>query len=161
MRVQLPFPGRRPAPEPVVTLASAVPPPGEPWREATGQAEHALPVHVRWDPLAAALAPVLGFDIQIAVAVALVVAGADGLPTPAEEHRLAEIEQRVRDGIELDERARLVLVVTTGGVREYVGYSDDDSWLEPWVADLTAGVPGAQVMSRRDPGWTTLLHSIP
>lgn len=159
--IELPFPGLRRLPGPVVPLSSVLPATGEPWREATGQDEHALPVHVRWDPLAAALAPVAGFDIQVAVAVPLVIAGDDGLPTPGEERRLAGVEEQVRAGIERGERGRLVLVVTTGGVREYVGYSDDDAWLAPWVAAITAALPGAQVMSRRDPGWTTLLHSIP
>jgi hypothetical protein len=118
-------------------------------------------VHVRWEPLAAALAPVLGFDIQVAVAVPLVIATDDGLPTPAEERRLAAVEELIRADLERGERARLVLVLTTAGVREYVGYSDDDHWLAAWVPAVVAAVPGAQVMSRRDPGWTTLLHSIP
>ena len=156
--VELPMPGLRPA---VVALSSAVAGVGERWREATGQDDHELPVHVRWDPLAAALAPVAGFDIQIAVAVPLLIAGHDGLPTAAEERRLAALEEQVRAGIEADERARLVLVVTTAGVREFVGYCDDDAWLAAWVCDVTAAIAGAQVMSRRDPGWTTLLHSIP
>jgi len=102
-----------------------------------------------------------GFDIQVAVAVPLVTATADGLPTPAQERRLAQVEARVRAGFESGERAKLVLVVTTRGVREYVGYSDDDAWLPSWVTAITTALPGAQVMSRRDPGWTTLLHSIP
>lgn len=159
--VELPFPGLRPQPEVPVALSSVVPSAGEAWHEATGQDQQALPVHVRWDPLAAALAPVAGFDIQIAVALPLRIAADDGLPTPAEERRLRPIEDTVRAGIEFEERARLVLVVTTAGVREFVGYSDDDAWLAQWAAEVTAAVPGAQVMSRRDPGWTTLLHSIP
>ncbi len=164
--VELPFPGvRGPAgpavPSSAVPLASVVPAAGEPWREATGQDSRALPVHVRWDPLATALAPVHGFDIQVAVAVPLVIAGDDGLPTPAEERRLAAVEELIRADLEQGERARLVLVLTTAGVREYVGYSDDDQWLAEWVPRVVAAVPGAQVMSRRDPGWTTLLHSIP
>jgi Family of unknown function (DUF695) len=167
MMVELPFPGVRGvdpperAPAPAVALSSVVPAVGEPWREATGQDARALPVHVRWDPLAAALAPVHGFDIQLAVAVSLVIAGEDGLPTPAEEHRLGPVEAYVRTEMEQSERARLVLVVTTGGVREYVGYADDDQWIAGWVTEIVAALPGAQVMSRRDPGWTTLLHSIP
>jgi hypothetical protein len=164
--VELPFPGLRgstaPAIPPLaVPLTSVVPAPGEPWREATGQDTHALPVHVRWDPLAAALAPVHGFDIQLAVAVPLVTAGDDGLPTPAEQRRLEAVEELIRSEFESGERARLVLVLTTAGVREYVGYSDDDQWLSAWVPHIVAALPGAQVMSRRDPGWTTLLHSIP
>ncbi|MEP7054085.1 MAG: DUF695 domain-containing protein [Actinomycetota bacterium] len=156
--VELPFPGPRPV---AVSLSSVVPAEGSAWHQATGQDSAALPVHVRWDPLAAALAPVAGFDIQLAVAVPLVIAGDDGLPTPAEERRLAAIEEQIRASMEQDEQARLVLVLTTGGVREYVGYSDDDQWLTAWVSAIVAAVPGAQVMSRRDPGWTTLLHSIP
>lgn len=164
--VELPFPSLRPLPEtaaPLTTvpLTSVVPAAGAPWHEATGQDQQALPVHVRWDPLAAALAPVAGFDIQIAVAVPLLIAADDGLPTPAEERRLRPVEEVLRAGIERGERARLVLVLTTAGVREYVAYSDDDAWLEQWAAEVTAATPGAQVMSRRDPGWTTLLHSIP
>lgn len=161
LMVELPFPGKRPEPPQVVPLSSVLPAPDEPWREATGQDDRALPVHVRWDPLAAALAPVAGFDMQLAVAVPLVVTTADGLPTPAEERRLAVVERAVRAGLESDERARLVLVVTTAGVREFVAYADDDAWLGEWAAAVTATLPGAQVMSRRDPGWTTLLHSIP
>lgn len=159
--VELPFPGLRKPPVPVVPLASVVADAGDDWREAVGQDANALPVHVRWDPLAASLAPVAGFDIQVAVAVPLVITGDDGLPTPAEERRLASVGETVRASIELGERARMVLVVTTAGVREFVGYADDDVWLAAWATDITAAVPGAQVMSRRDPGWTTLLHSIP
>lgn len=159
--VDLPFPAIGPRADNVVPLASVVPSDGEQWREATGQDDRALPVHVRWDPVASALAPVAGFDIQVAVAVPLVVADADGLPTAAEERRLVAVEEQVRAGLEREERARLVLVITTAGVREFVAYSDDDAWLPPWVAETVDALPGAQVMSRRDPGWTTLLHSIP
>ena len=162
--VELPMPGiRRGAPdEPApVPLAAVVPDASAPWPEATGQDENALPVHVRWDPLAAAIAPVGGFEIQVAVAVPLVISGGDGMPTPLEGQRLREIEDVVRAGMERDERARLVLVVTTPGVREFVGYTDDDEWIESWVGELARDVPGAQVMSRRDPSWTALLYSIP
>lgn len=159
--VELPFPGLRPVPQPVVPLSAVLSAAGDAWREAAGQDENALPVHVRWDPLAASLAPVAGFDIQLAVAVPLVIAGDDGLPTPAELRRLVSIDEQVRASIEYAERARLVLIVTTAGIREYVAYSDDDAWLAQWAAEITAAVAGAQVMSRRDPGWTTLLHSIP
>ncbi|MDQ1709878.1 MAG: hypothetical protein QOG49_1263 [Frankiaceae bacterium] len=159
--VELPFPGLRRPPDPTVPLSSVLAGVGDGWREAAGQDANALPVHVQWDPLAASLAPVAGFDIQVAVAVPLVVAGDDGLPTPAEERRLVDVGEAVRASIERAERARLVLVITTAGVREYVGYSDDDAWLAGWAAEITAAVSGAQVMSRRDPGWTTLLHSIP
>jgi hypothetical protein len=162
--VELPFPAvRPPVPSPVeaVPLAEVVPDASAPWPEAVGQDDAALPVHVRWDPLAAAIAPVHGFDIQVAVAVPLVVAGTDGLPTPADELRLRDIEDLVREGMEREERARLVLVVTTPGVREYVGYCDDEAWIAQWAAQIARDVPGAQVMSRRDPSWTALLYSIP
>ncbi|MEO6712581.1 MAG: DUF695 domain-containing protein [Mycobacteriales bacterium] len=158
--VELPFPALRTTSESVVPLASIAADTGDDWREAMGEDDNSLPVQVRWDPLAVALAPVAGFDLQIAIAVPLV-AGPEGLPTPAEEYRLVGVGEQVRSSMERDERGRLVLVVTTAGVREYVGYSDDDAWLAGWAAEMTSVLPGAQVMSRRDPGWTTLLHSIP
>lgn len=166
--VDLPFPGVR------RTLASGAPldfaptydspvvaDPSAPWQEAAGRDDAGMPVHVRWDPVAVAVAPVPGFDVQLGVTVPLQVAGEDGLPSPAEERRLASIEASLRAGLEVGERARLVLVVTTRGVREFVGYAEDDGWVAGWASEVRAKLPAAQVMTQLDPSWNTLRYFTP
>jgi hypothetical protein len=166
--VDLPFPAVRPtqaarapgtgAPAyDVVVVAD----PHAPWQEAIGRDDAGLPVHVRWDPVAVAVAPVPGFDIQLGVTVPLRVAGEDGLPSPAEEQRLAAVEAQLRAGMEAGDRARLVLVVTTRGLREYVGYAEDDAWVADWAAAVRAASPDAQVMTQLDSSWNTLRYFTP
>jgi hypothetical protein len=83
--VDLPMPGlRRPGAEPVFA-EPVVADPGAPWQVAVGHDDAGLPVHVRWDPVALAVSPVPGFELQLGVTVPLTVGGEDGLPSPAEE----------------------------------------------------------------------------
>lgn len=167
--VDLPFPGvRRTLPSGgasaglVATYDIAVDvDPKAPWQEATGRDDGGFPVHVRWDPVAAAVAPVPGFDVQLGVTLPMQVAGEDGLPSPAEELRLRGVEESLRAGLELGERARLVLVVTTRGVREWVGYAEDDGWVSGWVESVRTALPQAQVMTQLDEAWNTLRYFTP
>jgi hypothetical protein len=165
--VDLPFPGLRRTPASGAPLtfptsydAPAVDP-RAPWQEATGRDDGGMPVHVRWDPVAVAVAPVPGFDVQLGVTVPLLVAGEDGLPSPAEDRRLRGVEESLRGGLEVGERARLVLVVTTRALREFVGYAADDGWVPGWADSVRVGLPDAQVMTQLDPSWNTLRYFTP
>lgn len=163
--VDLPFPGlRRPAGSGAPLAFPAGPvvaDPSAPWQEATGRDDGGLPVHVRWDPVAVAVAPVPGFDVQLGVTMPLRVSGEDGLPSPAEEQRLRAVEETLRSALEVGERARLVLVVTTRGVREFVGYAEDDGWVARWAESVRAELPDAQVMTQLDASWNTLRYFTP
>jgi hypothetical protein len=164
--VDLPFPGLRRTPSSGAPLTFApagdvVVDPSAPWQEATGRDDAGMPVHVRWDPVAVAVAPVPGFDVQLGVTMPLQVSGEDGLPSPAEEQRLRGVEESLRAGLEVGERARLVLVVTTRGLREFVGYAEDDGWVAGWAADVKASLPDAQVMTQLDSSWNTLRYFTP
>jgi hypothetical protein len=159
--VDLPMPGlRRPGAEPVFA-EPVVADPHAPWQVAVGHDDAGLPVHVRWDPVALAVSPVPGFELQLGVTVPLAVGGEDGLPSPAEERRLASVEESLRESLEVDERARLVLVVTTRGVREFVAYAEDDDWVAGWVEEVRAELPDAQVMTQLDASWNSLRYFTP
>jgi hypothetical protein len=94
------------------------------------------------------------YSIQVGVAVSLNDPTPEGWPTPEEDQQLAAIEARiVRDA---DEQSVLAGVITTGGMREFVLYTNTSAWIEDFHNVLRAAVPthDVQVMAKTDPDWS-------
>ena len=110
-------------------------------------------LHARFDHDAAPLAGRPEFEIQVGLAVPLLDPGADGLPREGELDALDAIERIVVE--EAGDRAVLVGVISTGGVREFVLYTGDGQWLEEFQRSVSAAVETheIQMMARRDPAW--------
>lgn len=97
--------------------------------------------------------PPAGYEYQMGVTVPFKDASPDGLPGPADMGDLEVVEDLVAS----EPRGLLVAVITTQGMREFVLYTADPSWVEDWAHELGARVPGheVQVMVQGDPGWET------
>jgi hypothetical protein len=110
-------------------------------------------LHARFDHDAAPLAGRPEYEIQVGLAVPLLDPGPDGLPLDDELPALDAIERVVVE--EAGDRAVLVGVISTGGVREFVLYTGDGQWLEEFQGSVSAAVETheIQMMARRDPEW--------
>lgn len=94
------------------------------------------------------------YSIQVGVAVPLNDPTPEGWPTPEEDQQLATIEGTILR--EADEQSVLAGVITTGGMREFVLYTNASAWIEDFHNVLRAAVPTheVQVMARTDPEWS-------
>jgi uncharacterized protein DUF695 len=110
-------------------------------------------LHARFDHDAAPLAGRPEYEIQVGLAVPLLDPGPDGLPLDDELPALDAIERVVVE--HAGDRAVLVGVISTGGVREFVLYTGDGQWLEEFQGAVSAAVETheIQMMARRDPEW--------
>jgi hypothetical protein len=111
------------------------------------------PLHALFDHDARPLAGTDAYRIQVGVAVPLLDPGPDGLPQESEIADLDEIERVLVSLVE--ERAVLVGVISTGGVREFVLYTGDGEWLETFqqLLSVAAEPHEVQLMARPDPEW--------
>ena len=110
-------------------------------------------LHARFDHDAAPLAGSPQYEIQVGLAVPLLDPGANGLPLDEELPALDDIERVVVETA--GDRAVLVGVISTSGVREFVLYTGDGQWLEEFQGAVSAAVETheIQMMARRDPEW--------
>jgi len=110
-------------------------------------------LHARFDHDARPLVGLRAYEIQVGLAVPLLDPGPDGLPSEEELPALDAIERVVVE--EAGDRAVLVGVISTGGVREFVLYTGDGQWLEEFQAAVSGAVETheIQMMARRDPEW--------
>ena len=95
------------------------------------------------------------FSIQIGVAVPLNDPNPDGFPTPEEDLQLGRIEAKVVS--KAADESVLVGVITTGGMREFVLYTNSSTWIEAYHHALEEEVTThkIQVMAKTDPDWST------
>jgi hypothetical protein len=95
------------------------------------------------------------YPIQIGVALPLHSPNEQGLPRKPEFVELDAAEETVID--EAGERAILVGVITTRGMREFVLYTATAEWIESFDLALQQRVEShtVQVMAKNDPKWTT------
>ena len=64
-----------------------------------------------------------GYDHQVGIAVPLKKAETTGLPSPAEDALLGEVEDIICSSLEEQAESLLVAVISTGGMREFVFYT--------------------------------------
>ncbi len=78
----------------------------------------------------------------------------DGFPEPAEDAELGVVEETIIARIA--GHAVLVAIVTTNGMREFVAYTGDGSWLPEFDRGLQIAVTTheVQIDARTDPDWS-------
>ena len=94
------------------------------------------------------------YAVQVGVAIPLNDPTPEGWPTPEEDRQLARIEANVVR--KADQQSVLAGVITTGGMREFVLYTNSSTWIEDFHRKLQEDVTThqVQVMAKTDPGWS-------
>jgi hypothetical protein len=94
------------------------------------------------------------YSIQIGVAVPLNNPTPEGWPTPEEDQQLARIEAKVVSTA--DKESVLAGVITTGGMREFVLYTNASTWIDAYHHALSEDISThvIQVMAKTDPDWS-------
>jgi hypothetical protein len=94
------------------------------------------------------------YSIQIGVAVPLNDPTPEGWPTPEEDQQLGKIEAKVVN--QAAEDSVLAGVITTGGMREFVLYTNSSTWIEAYHHALEEDITthSIQVMAKTDPDWS-------
>jgi hypothetical protein len=94
------------------------------------------------------------YSIQIGVAVPLNDPTVEGWPTPEEDQQLGTIEAKVVN--EAADDSVLAGVITTGGMREFVLYTNSSAWIEAYHRALEEDITThtIQVMAKTDPNWS-------
>lgn len=118
--------------------------PDGPWTVASGDSE-GKPIFVRLNTGASAVAkqPALGY--RIGIAVLLRAPDASGLPISDESATLSHIEEAVEAALRVGHESILVVVVTTGGMREFMLYSAAPQKVEPAVETVRAQFPNYEI----------------
>jgi hypothetical protein len=128
--------------------------PEGPWTVASGESD-GRPIFVRINTGAAAISrqPALGH--RVGIAVLLQAPDASGLPTPDESVRLTQIEEAVEAALRVGHETILVVVLTTGGMREFVLYSTAPQNIETAVGNVQAQFPSYEIQFyiQPDPDW--------
>jgi hypothetical protein len=78
-----------------------------------------------------------------------------GLPTDDEARELTSVENEIDRAMFLKKLAFFALVITTGGTREYVFYSNRPDAVRKQIAKLGGRVKGREIRTyvTADPGW--------
>lgn len=93
------------------------------------------------------------YSVQVGVAITFNDPTPEGFPTPDETKQLESIEATLlRKAVE---QSVLVGVITTGGMREFVLYTNSSTWLEAFHEAMKKAVPTHQihVIAKNDPDW--------
>jgi hypothetical protein len=115
-----------------------------------------LPAITLVDQAVALAAPFPSHPYQVGFGVHLNAPDKQGQPRDAEKAVLRRLEQHLVDA--LAGSARLVSTLTLHGLREYVTYANDLTFLEVWQETPPAGLDTheIQVMVMEDPTWKGL-----
>jgi Family of unknown function (DUF695) len=94
------------------------------------------------------------YPIKVGLAVPFRNPRPDGFPEPAEDAELGVVEETIIARIA--GHAVLVAVLTTNGMREFVAYTGDGSWLPEFDRGLQTAVTTheVQIDARTDPDWS-------
>jgi len=94
------------------------------------------------------------FHVRIGVAVPFLSPDAQGMPGVDEHVALGELEDALFDEFQSARRAIGVLTITTGGMREFVFYAEETTWLEASLERVRSGRRYVlQSYTARDPSW--------
>jgi hypothetical protein len=93
-----------------------------PWAIAEGQNNGRIMI-VRSNAGYRKFGNVPGYDHQVGIAAPLKKAETTGLPSPAEDALLGEVEDVICSSLEEHAESLLVAVISTGGMREFVFYT--------------------------------------
>jgi hypothetical protein len=118
--------------------------PDGPWTVASGDSE-GKPIFVRLNTGASAVSKQPALGHRIGIAVLLRAPDALGLPTTDESATLSHIEEAVEAALRVGHESILVVVVTTGGMREFMLYSAAPQNVEPAVETIRAQFPNYEI----------------
>ena len=114
-------------------------PPGEEW--SVSQGEHqGRPMFVRIKVSAALYAGQRELPMRLGIAVPLIAGDERGLPRIEEASQLDSIEEALFGAVESSGIGRIVLVITTNGMREFVAYTRSKEAAEAAVSHARAAV---------------------
>jgi hypothetical protein len=96
-----------------------------------------------------------GYEYQVGIAVPLRKAETTGLPSPAEDALLGEIEDVICGSLEEQAESLLVAVITTSGMREFIFYTREPQRVRERFEQLRNRIKSheIQLMIRPDSAW--------
>ena len=118
--------------------------PDGPWTVASGDSDGA-PLFIRLNTGAATVARHPSLLHRVGIAVPLLAPDTDGLPGAEESGALSRIEASIESALRVGHESILTVVLTTGGMREFVLYTSTPHNVEKGVAAVRTGFPGYEV----------------
>ena len=96
-----------------------------------------------------------GYDHQVGIAVPFKEATATGLPSPAEDAQIGEVEDLIASSLEELAESLFVAVITTGGMREFVFYTREPQSVRQRFEELHSRITSheIQLMIQSDRTW--------
>ena len=125
----------------------------ESWSILRGE-NNGQPMFVRLNTGARGVAGSAAYGIRVGVALPLRNPRPDGLPDQVESEQLQSIEDALIAAS--NERAILVAVITTSGMREFVFYTGTGEWIPDFHQRMMCSTSSHEVqcMAQHDPDWT-------
>lgn len=95
------------------------------------------------------------YPYRVGFAVRFLKPNAYGLPTDDEGRGLTSVENEIDRAMSVKKLGFLALVITTGGMREYVFYSNRPDAVRARIAKMKGRVQGREIRTyvTADPGW--------
>ena len=96
-----------------------------------------------------------GYGHQVGIAVPLRAHEPTGLPSPAEDAELGQIEDAICQSLEAQAESLIVAILTTSGMREFVFYTRAPESVKQRFEQLRSGIRSheIQLMIRPDKNW--------
>ena len=128
--------------------------PDGPWSVARGEND-GRPLLVRVNTGAAAAAKQIALAHRVGIAVLLHAPDSSGFPASDESATLSKIEDAIEAELRVGHDTILVVVLTTGGMREFLLYSAIPQDTESAVARVQAQFPNYEIQFyvQPDPDW--------
>ena len=103
------------------------------------------------------------YEHQVGIAVPLRKAETNGLPLPAEDALLAEVEDAICSSLEEQAESLFVAVITTGGMREFVFYTRAPQSVHRRFEQLRSRITSheMQLMVQADRTWRVYAQLVP
>lgn len=123
---------------------------------AIGQGENeGLPLLLRSNSSAAPLIGHPEFGLRVGIAVPFNEPTENGLPSPEESEQLFAIEDLLTSHLEANQQAILVLVITTGNMREFIFYAGDKETIDSSLTKACSNIPSHEIQCyiESDPQW--------
>ena len=96
-----------------------------------------------------------GYEHQVGIAVPLRAPEPTGLPSPAEDAELGQIEDAICQSLEAQAESLFAAIITTSGMREFVFYTREPESVKQRFEQLRSGITSheIQLMIRPDKDW--------
>jgi hypothetical protein len=127
-----------------------------PWSVGKGQNDGKVMI-VRVNTGYRRLGSLPGYEHQAGIAVPFRAPEPTGLPSPAENVQLDDVEDAIHASMQEQAESLLVAIITTGGMREFVLYTRAPEQLQKRFEELRARISShdLQLMIQLDRNWET------